>query len=124
MPQNAPIVINDGTSDVTFSPDSSSSTHVQLQDLSEAVLAERGLLHFDRPSSEGSQIRRSIRINIPYVETDASGVEVMKMASFKGEFVSPTTAPKSVRTRLRVMASNGLLSSAAVAAVDNPEWFW
>lgn len=124
MPSNAPIVVNDGTSDVTFSPDSASGTHVQLQDLSEPVLAKRELLHFDRPSSEKEQVRRSIRINVPYVETDASGVEVLKMASFKGEFVSPTTAPKAVRTRVRVLAANALESTATQAAVDNPEWFW
>lgn len=124
MPQNAPIVVNDGTSDVTFSPDSSSSTHVQLQDLSEAVLAKRELLHFDRPASESAQVRRSFRINVPYVETDSSGVDTIKMASFKGELVRPSTAPKSVVTRVRVLAGNVLTSAAAVASFDNPEWFW
>lgn len=124
MPSNAPIVINDGTSDVTFSPDSGSSTHVQLQDLTEPVLARRELLHFDRPSSETGTVRRSIRLNIPYVETDSSGVETLKQVSFKGEFVAPSTSPKSVRTRVRVLAANALESTAAVATVDNPEWFW
>lgn len=124
MPNNAPIVVNDGTSDVTFSPDSSSSTHVQLQNLAEAVLARRELLHFDRPSSENGTVRRSIRINVPYVETDASGMEIMKMISFKGELVAPTTSSKALRTRVRVLAANTLQSVTAEAVMDNPEWFW
>lgn len=124
MPNTAPITINDGTSDVVFSPDSVSSTHVQLQDLTEPVLAKRELLHFDRPASEKGQVRRSVRINVPYVETDASGVETIKMVSFKGEVVAPSTSPKSVRTRVRELAAASLNHATAEAVIDNPEWFW
>lgn len=124
MPALVPVAINDGTSNVTFSPDSASTTHAVLQDLGEVVLAKRALLHYDRPLNEKSQVRRSVRINVPYTETDELGKVVVKMASFKGEFVSPPTAPKAIRTKVRTLAANALIAAPTSSTVDNPEWFW
>lgn len=124
MPALVPVAINDGIANVTFSPDSASATHAVLQDLGEAVLAKRALLHYDRPQNEKSQVRRSVRINVPYTETDELGKTVVKMASFKGEFVSPPTAPKAVRTRVRTLAANAMTATPTSSTVDNPEWFW
>lgn len=123
MPNTAPIVINDGTSDVTFSPDSVSSTHAVFQDLDATVLAQRELLHYDRPASEKGQVRRSIRLNVPYVEV-VNGVNVIKMVSFKGEMVAPSTSPSGTRTRVRKLASAALNNAISQSVFDNPEWFW
>lgn len=124
MPALVPVAINDGTVNVTFSPDSASTTHAVLQDLGEVVLAKRALLHYDRPLNEKSQVRRSVRINLPYTETDELGKVVVKMASFKGEFISPPTAPKAVRTKVRTLAANAMIAAPTSSTVDNPEWFW
>jgi hypothetical protein len=124
MPNTAPIVLNNGTADVTFSPDSASSTHVRLQDLTQGVLAQRQSLHFDRPSSESTTVRRSIRVNLPYVVTAADGTETIEQVSFKGELVAPTTSPKAIRTQVRELGAAALNSATAEAVLDNPEWFW
>lgn len=124
MPNTAPITINDGTSDITFSPDSASSTHVVLQNQAVSVIAERELLHFDRSAQEGTQVRRSIRLNMPYVETDANGAEATKFISVKMEMVAPKTSSVTNRVRAKTIAEGAFASSQADAVFTVPEWFW
>lgn len=122
MPSAAAIILNNGTVDVTFSPDSVTATHVVQQNLAEPVLAMRQLFHLDRPISK--DVRRAFRINLPVEVTLASGEKVIKTVTFKGEMVSPTDVPALSRTQVRVMASNALKHAAVVAVFDNPEWVW
>lgn len=126
MPQTAPVVINDGTADVTFSPEMVSSSHVAFQNVAQGNLALRELLHFDRPATDGKEThRRVLRVNVPYTITDPStGLSVTKMASFKGECIIPISAPASVRKRVRELGSAGVGSAQYTAAVETPEWFW
>lgn len=126
MPQTAPVTINDGTADITFSPDSVSSSHVSFQNMAVASLPLRELLHFDRPSNDGKEThRRVLRVNVPYQVTDpATGLTVTRMATFKGETIVPVDAPSSVRKRVRELGSAGVDSAQYTASVESPEWFW
>lgn len=124
MPANAPIVLNDGLSDITFSPDSSSSTHVQLQNLAVPELNLRELAHFDRPSSVNGTLRRSARLNVPYVMTLPNGDSVLKTGTVKIEMTTPPEADSAFRKRLRLLAVSILNSTATEACFDRPEWFW
>lgn len=126
MPQTQQIVINDGTADVTFSPEMVSSGHVAFQNAAQPNLALRELLHFDRPANDGKEThRRVLRVNVPFQVTDpTTGLTVTKMASFKGECICPADAPASVRKRVRELGSAGLDSTQYTASVETPEWFW
>lgn len=124
MPANAPIVLNDGHSDITFSPDSSSPTHVQLQNLAVPELNLRELVHFDRPSSMNGTLRRSARLNVPYSQTLPNGDSVLKMGTVKIETTTPPEATQEFRKRLRLLAIAILMSTATEACFDRPEWFW
>lgn len=124
MPNNAPIVINDGTSDITFSPDSSSNTHVVLQNKAVGVIAQRELVHFDRSASESTTIRRSIRVNVPKVYTDSQGVETTKIVSYKIEEVADRETDQAHRGRAKALAEGALASAQADAVFVDPEWFW
>lgn len=123
MPSAAALIINDGTANVTFSPDSVTSTHVQYQNLAVGTLALREMFHFDRPSS-GKDVRRSMRINYPIEVTLADGTKVVKQITVKVEEISPPDVPVAARTRCRVLAANGLIHADTVKVFDNPEWIW
>lgn len=124
MPNAANIVLNDGTADVTFSPDLVTGTHVQYQNLAEGTLAKRGLFHFDRPSS-GSDVRRAFRINYPVVVgTDSNGNEIVKQITFKGEMVSPKEASVAQRSKCLALAQDAAGDAGVIAIFSNPEWVW
>lgn len=125
MPSTKALVVNDGTNDITFSPDSVTGTHVQFQDLSQAVVQQRSLLHLDRPANgKASEIRRSIRINVPYAVTNADGSVAVKQLSIKVEAVSPSDTTVAQRASLRALASHALTNVDVAAVFDNPEWMW
>jgi hypothetical protein len=123
MPNAAPITVNNGTDDVTFSPDSVTGTHTVFQDLSEAALVKRALLHFDRPQ-KSNDVRRSVRVNVPFVETDASGKEVLKQVTLKVEMISPASATGAHRSACLSLGSDLLDHSFVKAVFNNPEWVW
>lgn len=123
MPAAANMIINDGTANVTFSPDSVSATHAQYQNLAVGTLALREMFHFDRPQS-GKDVRRSFRVNTPVQVTLADGTVVVKMVTVKVEEISPSDVPVAARTRCRVLAANGLIHVDTVKVFDNPEWVW
>lgn len=124
MPNAAPIVVNDGTSDVTFSPNSVSATHYELQNLAQATIGLREIMHIDRPANDGKETnRRSLRFNVPYHET-VGDVTVTKMATVKVEVICAANAPAAIRKRVRELAVSGADSSAFAAMVENPEWVW
>lgn len=122
MPNTSPIILNDGSADVTFSPDSVTGTHVLLTNQAAASLDARELLHFDRPAN-GNTLRRSLRLNVPLPRNTAAGV-VMEMGTFKGEFIFPAGSTAGERERILSLAIAGLSAAATTAAVVNPEWFW
>lgn len=124
MPSNAPIVVNDGSSDITFSPDSSSNTHVQLQNKGVGVIAERELMHFDRSASEAQTIRRSFRVNVPKVYTDSNGAETIKIVTYKIEMIAERDTDQAHRERAKTLAEGGFATAAADACFVVPEWFW
>lgn len=123
MPSANVISLNDGTNVVPFSPDAVSATHVVYQNLSEGVLANRELMHYDRPAS-GKDVRRSVRINTPVEVTLADGSVVTKIVTFKGELISPKEVPAAARTRCRVLGAAALVHADTVKVFDNPEWVW
>lgn len=123
MPNAANLVLNDGTANVTFSPDMVTSTHVQYQNLAVGTLALREMAHFDRPAS-GKDVRRSARINTPVEVTLADGTKVVKMVTVKIEEISPSDVPVAARARCRVLAANMLIHADTVKVFDNPEWVW
>lgn len=125
MPNAAPITITDGTT--TFyvvSPDSVTGTHVQYQDLTEANLNLRTLLHFDRPSNGQKQNRRTIRLNVPMERTDAGGATYIEQGTGRAEFIYPASASVSERKNIREALAYAILTAEAEAVVDNPEWVW
>lgn len=124
MPNAAPITLNDGVSDVVMSPDVVSSTHVRFQDLSEGVVSERKLLHFDRPAGNGA-IRRSVRINTPLPRQDGVGNALPPlMASVKVEFVAPTGSTAAERQALVALISGALSQASVTSIFESPEWVW
>lgn len=122
MPNTSPIIVNDGSVDVTFSPDSVTGTHVLLANQAALALNKRELLHYDRPAN-GNTLRRSIRLNVPLTRVVASG-DVIEMGSFKGEFVFPPGSTVAERQRILALAISSLSAAATTATVVNPEWFW
>lgn len=123
MPAAANVIINDGTANVTFSPDSVSGTHAQYQNLAVGTLALREMIHYDRPAS-GKDVRRTFRVNTPVEVTLADGSKVVKQITVKIEEISPSDVPVAARTRCRVLAANGLIHADTVKVFDNPEWVW
>lgn len=124
MPNASPITLNDGTSDVTFSPDVVSSTHVRFQDLSEGRIDLRKLVHFDRPTGTGA-IRRSVRINTPLPRSDGNGNALPPlMASVKVEFVAPTASTLVEREAIVKLVADSLSKAAVTGIFTSPEWVW
>lgn len=121
MPAASILNLNDGAAAVPFSPESITATHVVYQNLGQANMALRELVHYDRPA-KSNDVRRSFRTNVPVEVTLANGTKVVKWVSFKTEMVSPIDVPLATRTRARTIHGNGMAHADTVKIFDNPEW--
>lgn len=125
MPNAAPITLNNGSEDVTLSPDSVSATHVLHQDLDTAVLNERILLHFDRPARDNGVVRRTVRLNVPLARVDALGNPMApQMMSARIEYVAPQGTTVSDRQLLAALIASAASHAAIKSLITTPEWVW
>lgn len=125
MPNASAITLNNGTDDVVVSPDSVSTTHVLYQDLDEAVINERILLHFDRPARDNGIVRRTVRLNVPLARQDAAGNAMPpEMMSARIEYVAPRGTTVSERQVLAALIASAASNSAITSIITTPEWVW
>lgn len=112
------IVINDGTSDVTFVP--------QMKDGATTVWAYKGAsAELDsRVVSTGkwtSGAYRKVRIviNVPYVETDLNSQKTYHNGYLNIDLNVPKNMPVASVTKLRTLTKNALADAILADQIDN-----
>lgn len=114
------LVLNDGTADQTFTPQSKDGNLVAWSvpqssfQLSYKIVA-------DAKSTKSTSNNRRIKytVGIPFVDTSINDVKAYKVAYFNCELNVPKVTPKATLTVLRNIVANLLKDSLIVDQIDN-----
>lgn len=114
------LVLNNGTSDVTFIPASKSGTTTVWTAPADSVQLQPRL-NLDCKATVSSSDNRKVKfvLALPFVDTNINDVKAYKTIYFNVECVLPRVATSANILALRQMCSNACLNAVLLDAIDN-----
>lgn len=124
MAQILPIILNDGTANVTYSPyEIDSSGVARLRTAAETVIGASELTVSGRTATANRRV--TVKLQIPVVQTETvNGIsvpKVVRVAIAKCELSLPITSSTAERTSLRKQIAGALDNVLVGAVIDNNE---
>lgn len=128
MPQNAPLVLTIGGTEVTYSPvgiDSNNVASFRNRSASQLALQPTFTVGLDEPRAGGRDTTKgALKLTKPRSEVSASGTEVIKNDLIKLEMVTGSKATTADRQVLLDTFIAAMLDAKNQAVLVNPEHFW
>lgn len=124
MAQILPIILNDGTADVTYSPyEVDASGVARLRTASDTVIGTSELSVSGRTATANRRV--VVKLQIPTVQNEiVNGItipKVVRMEIGKIELSLPITSTKAERTSIRNQLADALKNVLVAAVIDNNE---
>ena len=124
MAQLSPIVLNDGTADVTFLPQEITSQNVaRLRTNAESVIGTEELSVQARDAVSNRRV--TVKVTLPVVQNEViNGIttpKVVRQQIATVELSLPKTSLKSDRKRARNLIANALSNALIAAVIDSNE---
>ena len=124
MAQLTPIVLNDGTADVTFLPHEITSQNVaRLRTNAETVIGTEELSVQARDAVSNRRV--TVKVTLPVVQNEViNGIttpKVVRQQIATVELSLPKTSIKSDRKRARNLIANALSNALIAAVIDSNE---
>lgn len=124
MAQILPIVLNDGTADVTYSPFSVDNSGVaRLRTAADTVIGASELSVSGRTATTNRRV--TVKLQIPVLQNETvNGIttpRVVRMAIAKCELSLPVTSTGAERLAIRNQISGALANTLVAAVIDNNE---
>lgn len=119
MAELANIVVNNGSSDITFTPTIKDGLNVILSASANSVALAPRLQILGNTLKAGSNRKMTLRHVLPYEASDLNGNKSVKNIISKIEFSIPQDASVTYISQLRNMLSHFLENAIVLDAIDN-----
>nr|URG15846.1 MAG: coat protein [Leviviridae sp.] len=115
----APITVNDGTSDITFTPSMKDGLNVVFTVAGNSVKLSKRIQLDAKPINSASNRKMVIRVTAPETVVVDQQTSVVKDSLLKVEFSAPLDATTDNLSRLLHICANALLSNIITDAIVN-----
>lgn len=124
MPAIAPVVLNDGTVDVTYTPYASTSQSAEYKNSANGARALSNQLKINTRTQANAARRTNAKLEIPILR-DVDGVSTqVDVIIMELNVRSPAIATTVERTKVREQLERLAAHAVMVGLVDNEEGFW